>query len=164
MRLATRYEGTSTLVLIHVRTVALARKIHDALRKILADEADKGENRLAILTGMLRGYERDRLTEHPVVQRFSPMRDRAPCGDTVYLVSTAAGEVGANYDADHCVCDLTTLENMIQRFGRVNRLGLFPESALDVVLDEEASKKTREGKADSFKPLAKPEYRTDPFL
>lgn len=155
VRLASRREGTGASVLIYVRTVALARKIHDALRKTLADKADKGENRLAILTGTLRGYERDRLTEHPVVQRFSPMRDRAPRGDTVYLVSTAAGEVGANYDADHCVCDLTTLENMIQRFGRVNRLGLFPESAIDVVVDEESSKKAREGKADSFQPLAK---------
>ncbi len=163
MRLATRYEGTGTLVLIHVRTVALARKIHDALRKTLADEADKGENRLAILTGMPRGYERDRLTEHPVVQRLSPMRDRAPCGDTAYLVSTAAGEVGANYDADHCVCDLATLENMIQRFGRVTGWGCFPR-ARRCRPGRGSFEKTREGKADSFKPLAKPEYRTDPFL
>ena len=155
VRLATRHEGTGASVLIYVRTVALARKIHDALRRVLADRADKGENRLAILTGTLRGYERDRLTEHPVVQRFSPMRDRVPRGDTAYLVSTAAGEVGANYDADHCVCDLTTLENMIQRFGRVNRLGLFPESAIDVVLNEEALKKAREGKANPSRPLAK---------
>jgi len=155
VQLAHRHEGTGASVLIYVRTVALARKIHDALRKTLADEADSGENRLAILTGTLRGYERDRLAEHPVLQRFSPIRDRKPRRDTAYLVSTAAGEVGANYDADHCICDLTTLENMIQRFGRVNRVGLFPESAIDVVVDEEILKKEQEGDSGKPKPLAK---------
>ena len=29
---------------------------------------------LVVLTGALRGYERDRLTEHPALQRFSPAR------------------------------------------------------------------------------------------
>ncbi|MFO1420727.1 MAG: type I-U CRISPR-associated helicase/endonuclease Cas3 [Candidatus Competibacteraceae bacterium] len=155
-QLACWYEGTGASVLIYVRTVALARKIHDALRKTLADRADKGENRLAILTGTLRGYERDRLTEHPALQRFSPARDReVSSGGTVYLISTAAGEVGANYDADNCVCDLTTLENMVQRFGRVNRVGLFPESAIDVVVDEEALRKEQEGDSGKPKPLTR---------
>src|SRR5262249_15175484 len=42
---------------------------------------------------------------------------------TVFLVCTAAGEVGVNMSADHLVCDLTTFDSMTQRFGRVNRFG-----------------------------------------
>ena len=36
VRLATQYERTGASVLIYVRTVALARKIHDALRRVLS--------------------------------------------------------------------------------------------------------------------------------
>jgi CRISPR-associated endonuclease/helicase Cas3 len=43
--------------------------------------------------------------------------------ETVFLVSTSAGEVGIDIDADHMVCDLTTLDSIIQRLGRVNRRG-----------------------------------------
>ena len=43
--------------------------------------------------------------------------------ETVYLVCTSAGEVGINLSAKHLVCDLTALESMAQRFGRVNRFG-----------------------------------------
>ncbi len=145
VHMAIRHEDAGVAVLIYVRTVTLARKIQDALRKALADKADQGEDRLLILTGTLRGHERDQLTTHPILQRFNPGRNREQANrNTVYLISTAAGEVGANYDADHCVCDLSTLESMIQRFGRVNRLGLFPESRIDVIVDQEELDK-REG-------------------
>jgi CRISPR-associated endonuclease/helicase Cas3 len=55
---------------------------------------------------------------------------------TVYLVSTSAGEVGIDLDADHVVCSLTTLDSMIQRLGRVNRRGGRGRVAnVDVVVD-----------------------------
>lgn len=53
--------------------------------------------------------------------------------ETVYLVCTSAGEVGVNLSAKHLVCDLTALESMAQRFGRVNRFGEHPQSRIDVV-------------------------------
>lgn len=40
-----------------------------------------------------------------------------------FLVATSAGEVGVDLDADNMVCDLVTWERMVQRLGRVNRLG-----------------------------------------
>jgi CRISPR-associated endonuclease/helicase Cas3 len=46
-----------------------------------------------------------------------------PKPSTVYLVCTSAGEVGVNISADHLVCDLSTFDSMVQRFGRVNRFG-----------------------------------------
>src|SRR5690606_8443848 len=53
-----------------------------------------------------------------------PAKDRKvqPEEGTVFLVCTSAGEVGVNLSADHLVCDLTPLDSMVQRFGRVNRL------------------------------------------
>ena len=40
-----------------------------------------------------------------------------------FVVATSAGEVGVDLDADHMVMDLVPFERMIQRLGRVNRLG-----------------------------------------
>ncbi len=42
---------------------------------------------------------------------------------TAFLIATSAGEVGVDLDADHMVCDLVAWERMVQRLGRVNRLG-----------------------------------------
>jgi len=39
------------------------------------------------------------------------------------LVSTSAGEVGFDLNADHMICDAAPLDSMIQRLGRVNRRG-----------------------------------------
>ncbi len=41
----------------------------------------------------------------------------------VFVAATSAGEVGVDLDADHMVCDLVAWERMVQRLGRVNRLG-----------------------------------------
>ena len=39
------------------------------------------------------------------------------------VVATSAGEVGVDMDADHMVCDVVPWERMLQRLGRVNRMG-----------------------------------------
>jgi len=75
---------------------------------------------IRLLTGTLRGHERDQLARDPVFQRFQH-RQNFPC--TTYLVSTSAGAVGIDLDADAAIFDLCTLDNFIQRAGRVNRSG-----------------------------------------
>lgn len=75
---------------------------------------------IRLLTGTLRGHERDQLACDPVFQRFQH-RQEFPC--TTYLVSTSAGAVGIDLDADAAIFDLCTLDNFIQRAGRVNRTG-----------------------------------------
>ena len=79
--------------------------------------------RVAVLTGTIRGYERDEFAASGLFDGFRTRPDRPPPEQTRYLVATSAGEVGVDLDADHMVCDLTTLDSMIQRLGRVNRLG-----------------------------------------
>ena len=74
----------------------------------------------------MRGLERDELLEKPVLKRFLDGKEQ-PIGASgkqpAILVSTSAGEVGFDLNADHMVCDAAPLDSMIQRLGRVNRRG-----------------------------------------
>src|SRR6516225_5573120 len=105
-----------------------------------------GQDRVAILTGTIRGHERDEMTTRPLDEIEDPKRrrqakvfrdfrlnvERRPPEQSEYLVATSAGEVGVDLDADEIVCDLSYLDSMIQRFGRLNRLGL-TKSTIQVV-------------------------------
>ncbi len=75
------------------------------------------------MTGTVRGHERDLLAKTALFKGFRSDPERPRPKVTKYLVATSAGEVGVDLDADHLVCDLSTLDSMIQRLGRVNRLG-----------------------------------------
>lgn len=118
--LAKRHEEDRAKVLIYVRSPETAQEIVSQLKKTVKTEGSNARARVAVLTGTIRGYERDKLIGQAPTQYFlnGCMPER-----TVYLVSTSAGEVGVDLDADHMVCDITTLDSMIQRFGRVNRRG-----------------------------------------
>ncbi len=102
-------------VVVFVRSVERAGEIASQLGKAFP-------NRVEQLNGTLRGYERDRLIDTQVFKRFLPHASRDTEGPA-FLVCTSAGEVGVNISADHLVCDLSTFDNMAQRFGRVNRFG-----------------------------------------
>jgi CRISPR-associated helicase Cas3 len=118
-------------VLVYVWYPKDAEAITDAIAK------EVGHDRVAILTGTIRGHERDEMTTRPleeiddlqrrrqakVFRDFRLNPDRPPPERSEYLVATSAGEVGIDLDADEIVCDLTYLDSMIQRFGRLNRLG-----------------------------------------
>ncbi|HIE55991.1 MAG TPA: type I-U CRISPR-associated helicase/endonuclease Cas3, partial [Chromatiaceae bacterium] len=58
--------------------------------------------------------------------------------------ATSAAEVGVDLDADQMVCDLVPMERMIQRFGRVNRLGELAESHIVVLVDEQVPQKEKD--------------------
>lgn len=118
--LAFGQDDTGYRVLIYARSPETAGNVADAL---LRNIGDGGERRLRLLTGTIRGHERDSLAKCDVFMAFKANPDRTLLDRTVYLVATSAGEVGVDLDADHLVCDLTMLDSMIQRFGRVNRLG-----------------------------------------
>ena len=107
-------------VVVFVERVADARRIARGLVAALGPGASE---RVAVLTGTLRGHERAALTEGAVWRRFTHRERPPPHAPSVYLVSTTAGEVGVDLDADHAVMDLSTLDSMVQRLGRVNRAG-----------------------------------------
>jgi CRISPR-associated endonuclease/helicase Cas3 len=112
------FSDSGRAVLVFLRRLEDVEKVAADLRKKKAE--------VQTLTGTQRGYERDRLAkDDEIFARFLPAKDRRvqPKEGTVYLVCTSAGEVGVNLSADHLVCDLTPLDSMVQRFGRVNRFG-----------------------------------------
>lgn len=86
------------------------------MTKMLRDDGQE----VAMLTGTLRGYERDKLVKNDTWRSF--LSEGGKDG-TKFLVSTSAGEVGVDLDADHMICDMTTFDSLIQRLGRVNRSG-----------------------------------------
>ena len=132
-------------VAVFTRTVADAEKIAAKLISIL----DDGSERVALLTGTLRGKERAELADGTVWRSFLPNRDRDASAPSVYLVMTSAGEVGVDLDADHGVMDLSTLDSMIQRVGRVNRLGLTEADVAIVFTEQEAVESPAEPKTHS---------------
>lgn len=107
-----------------------------------------GDERVALLTGTIRGHERDALVRaNPVYRALLDPDLRVE--KSVYLVSTSAGEVGIDLDADHLVCDLTTLDALIQRLGRVNRRGGKERIAhVDVVVENDKKKKEKPSEVD----------------
>ena len=115
-------------IAVYVERVSDARAIGSRLAR------SHGSERVAVLTGTLRGHERSALVDGAVWRRFSPERGRGRTRElaSVYLVMTSAGEVGVDLDADHAVMDLAPLASMVQRLGRVNRAG-WGESTVTVV-------------------------------
>ncbi len=113
----------SSRVVVFVRSPEDATKIANEIKKCLENSA--------VLTGTMRGLERDELLMPPVnnpqherktMQRFLHPENKPDDGPAI-LISTSAGEVGFDLNADHMVCDAAPLDSMIQRLGRVNRRG-----------------------------------------
>lgn len=107
-------------VAVFADTVDLVKAINTALKKLLPKEH---KERVLMLTGEMRGHERDELIDDEVLKAFAPSRERDVVALPAFLVATACVEVGMDFDADHAVCDAVALERIIQRFGRVNRRG-----------------------------------------
>ena len=129
IELALARKESGRAVLVFARSVEAVQKIENALGKVKLP--------VVVLTGTMRGKERDELVNDAHFLRFLPQSSRPesasePATGTVYLVATSAGEVGVNLSADELICDLSTFESMAQRFGRVNRFGEVADSTIDV--------------------------------
>jgi CRISPR-associated endonuclease/helicase Cas3 len=111
--------GKVEAVAVFVRTPKAANKIKTGLDK-------QFKKRVLLITGRLRGYERDRLAKQEIFKRFQPAEEGDQSGgakETVFLVGTAAAEVGLDADAAAIVCDSAPLPTLIQRLGRLDRRG-----------------------------------------
>jgi CRISPR-associated endonuclease/helicase Cas3 len=134
-----RWKGSGMAILIFIRTINDVKIVLAAL----TDKKKGGvpEEQVQQLTGTMRGLERDSLaTVDPVFARFSPSPKVAEKDSTVYLICTSAGEVGVDISADHMICDLSTLDSMAQRLGRVNRRGK-GAAMIDVVYETDPNPK-----------------------
>ncbi len=115
---------------IVLNTVAEARRCAETLKTRLPN-AD-----LVTITGSMRGWDRDAVTSSKEYGRFRCGRDRSVLSERpAFLVATSCIEVGADIDCDHLGTEVCAADSLIQRLGRVNRLGLRKElgSAVMVV-------------------------------
>lgn len=111
--------GGNHNVAVFVREPSLAHKIAKHLQKQFKD-------RVLTITGRLRGYERDRIARHSVFKCFRPPEENeegAEVKESVFLVGTAAAEVGLDADASAVLCDFASLPTLLQRLGRLDRRG-----------------------------------------
>ena len=153
------------------RTIVYVQRPSDAAR-VTKSLRDAGKDAV-MLTGTLRGFERDLLTACrasptganaveppiPAARAIGPSPSAAalqrskvfgrflqqPAGEArvqCYLVSTSAGEVGADFDADDMVSDLAPFDSLVQRLGRVNRSGGRKSKAV-VVYSDAAIRKSK---------------------
>lgn len=118
---ASEFAKGGSRVVVFVRQPDEAQAIAEVLR-----QGKSLLNSVEVLTGTMRGLERDELIEKPVLKRFldgDETPENRSAEEPAILVSTSAGEVGFDLNADHMVCDAAPLDSMIQRLGRVNRRG-----------------------------------------
>jgi CRISPR-associated endonuclease/helicase Cas3 len=132
-------------------------QIEKKLEKSLKDKLNKDAEPahfIELIVGARRVREREKLAKSIVFRRFAHKlteeETSAAVGWPAFLIATSAGEVGVDIDAEHMVCDLVAWERMVQRLGRVNRLGQFSEGSLiDVFAVESEKDKETETPADA---------------
>lgn len=97
-------------------TVQRARDVAERLRSV-----EGLRQFVCLLTGRVRPHDRDRLVGS-ITSAVSATRDRASA-QPVILVATQTVEVGANLDFDALVTESAPIDSLIQRLGRLHRLG-----------------------------------------
>lgn len=105
-------------------TVAVARETFRHIAALMDDRAD-----VYLLIGRCRGFERERLGLAASVREVFGARDTRPNRDRpAMLVATQTIEVGADLDLDFLVTEAAPLDALLQRLGRLNRLGTMPDA------------------------------------
>jgi CRISPR-associated endonuclease/helicase Cas3 len=107
-------------------TVSRARGVFEMLRN--------GDRAAILLTGRIRPVDRDALLARHY-DHIKAGRDRT-AGSPLFVVATQTIEVGANVDFDGLVTESASLAALVQRLGRLNRLGAAPADAPCVVVHD----------------------------
>lgn len=107
-------------ILVYCDSRETAEETKAAIEKLA--KGDKLAIETELFVGARRVKERVDAAEKLKALRFLA-GSREPLDKPAFVIATSAGEVGVDLDADHMVCDLVPWERMVQRFGRVNRLG-----------------------------------------
>lgn len=112
-----------SVVGIVVNQVATAHKVH----KMLIEAGHQSY----LVTGRMRSIDKEN-----ILKQFLPFVNPDPNSreipnKTVFVTSTQAIEIGADWSFDHMITECAPVDSLAQRFGRVNRRGLQPKSGLD---------------------------------
>lgn len=112
--IAMQIDEDAGVVGVIANTITAARAAYERLNAA-GEEA-------CLLIGRTRGYERDRVADE-WLRKIKVGRAPLPDGERLFVVATQTIEVGANIDLDALVTECAPLSALIQRFGRVNRIG-----------------------------------------
>lgn len=116
--------GEPTSCVVFANAPATARRVHDELVRLAA--ARRLDLDLHLLTGRMREREADRARAavlDPQTGAPSARSAEAPRVRHLVVVATQTLEVGADVDFDHLVTETAGVRALVQRFGRLNRLG-----------------------------------------
>lgn len=118
-------EGDAKRVAVIVNRVQTAKIVAERLKKRGLDAE--------LVIGRMRAIDRDDLYR----ERLAKLRSDAPrsTGDTrAFVVSTQCLEVGADLDFDVLLSECASIDALLQRFGRLDRLGNFGRARGAVVI------------------------------
>lgn len=122
-------------ILVVCNTVDRARQVHATLTKAVTRRQDSVDADVTLLIGRSRPADRDLLVGR-LKERFGVGRAHTAGTKSAILVATQTVEVGANLDADGLVSESAPWDSLVQRLGRVNRLGKCPGTARAVVVHD----------------------------
>lgn len=114
----------------HQRVGLIVNRV--AVAKSLATKLKADGHEVVLLTGRMRGVDRDALLDHwqPAdcdakgLLDVLPVKEQRPAlARPVFVVATQCLEVGANLDFDVLITECASLDALRQRFGRLNRAG-----------------------------------------
>ncbi|MHB1500761.1 MAG: type I-G CRISPR-associated helicase/endonuclease Cas3g [Candidatus Dormibacteria bacterium] len=108
--------------IVFTNTPRMAREVMSALGSSLAQSTGKPE--LALLTGRMRDYEARRVRQRLLAPDSGAVPGLERLKDSrLIVVATQTLEVGADLDFHSLVTESTGVRSLIQRLGRLNRLG-----------------------------------------
>ena len=116
-------QGGSPAVLVFVNSPVAARNVAECLDRLRSE----GDVEVVTLTGQLRAPDAERVRTRLLDQDTgcpsgaTPQRDRP-----LVIIATQTLEVGADLDVDALVSETADVRAIIQRWGRLNRLGHRP--------------------------------------
>lgn len=117
------------VIAVVVNRVASASVIVRQLRDALGDQIE-----IVLLTGRMRSLDRDDVLQS-LRPRIMTGRDRASVEKKLIVVGTQCIEAGADFDFDAIVTEAASFDALRQRFGRVDRLGLYKKAEGVIVHD-----------------------------
>ncbi len=141
-----RVDGPTSCV-VFTNTPSRARDVFSALGPLVGGEAD-----VLLLTGRNRERDAEGIRKRILDPENGAPASRAatPRERTLVVVATQTLEVGADVDFEFLVTEQCGVRSLIQRLGRLNRLGRFPRSRAIYV---HLSPPKRAGKSDQGWPV-----------
>lgn len=122
-------QPTAKRIAVIVNRIATARFVHGFLCRA------RGENSVSLLIGRMRPADRDSLIKG--LKDLKSGVPRLPEDPVRFVVATQTLEVGADLDFDILISECAAIDSLLQRFGRLNRIGAYPSSKALVVIGAE---------------------------